>query len=76
MLSDGDGKAHAKVNGHPYLVSKEECINRVHKRIGYHLGKVSALDARDNVSCKEMGTHKASECLKKYCVICVVQGYI
>ena len=49
MLSDGNGKSHAKVNGHHYLVSKEECIHHVHKRLGYHLGKVSALPARDNV---------------------------
>ena len=49
MLSDDNGKSHAKVNGHPYLVSKEECIHHVHKRLGYQFGKVSALPARDNV---------------------------
>ena len=49
MLSDGDGKSHAKVNGDPYPVSKEECINHVHKRLSYHLFKVSKLAARDNI---------------------------
>ena len=30
MLSDGDSKAHKKVDGNPYDVSKEECVNHVH----------------------------------------------
>ena len=49
MLSDGDGKAHSSVNGNPYPVSKEECINHVHKRLTYHLSRVSAAAKRDNV---------------------------
>ena len=45
MLSDGDGKAHSN----PYPVSKEECINHVHKRLTYHLSRVSAASKWDNV---------------------------
>ena len=62
-------KTHAHVNGHPYLVSKEECINQVHTRLGYHLGKVSALAARDNV---RTGVHRSldqitDKMIKKLC---------
>ena len=42
--ADGDGKAHVKVNGHPYLVSKEECINHVHKKSSKELHLVMVLD--------------------------------
>ena len=50
MLSDGDSKAHKKVDGNPYAVSKEECVNHVHKRLTYHLSKVAGIAKRDNVS--------------------------
>ena len=46
MLSDGDGKAHAKVNGHLYLVSKEECINHVHKKSNKELYLVMVLEVQ------------------------------
>ena len=66
-LSNGDGKAYAKVNGHPYLVSKEECINHVHKRSGYHLGKVSALATR-NVRTEDRSTGQFTDkVIKKLC---------
>ena len=48
MLSDGDSKAHKKVDGNPYAVSKEECVNHVHKRL---------------TSCSNKGTQNANECL-------------
>ena len=46
MLSDGDGKAHVRVNGHPYLVSKEECINHVHKKSSKELHLVMVLEVQ------------------------------
>ena len=46
MLSDGDRKAHVKVNGHPYLVSKEECINHVHKKSSKELHLVMVLEVQ------------------------------
>ena len=46
MLSDGDRKAHAKVNGHPYLVSKEECINPGHKKSSKELHLVMVLEVQ------------------------------
>ena len=67
MLSDG--RAHAHVNAHPYLVSKEECINHVHKRSqSYHLGNVSALAARDNVRTEGRSTGQFTDkVIKKLC---------
>ena len=49
MLSDGDGKAHTSVNRHPYAISKEECINHVHKRLTCHLSKVATAAKRNNM---------------------------
>ena len=46
MLSDGDGKAHAKVKGHPYLVSKEDCINHVHKKSSKELHLIKVLEVQ------------------------------
>ena len=46
MHSDGDGKAHVKVNGHPYLVSKEECINYVHNKSSKELHLVILLEVQ------------------------------
>ena len=49
MLSDGDSKAHTAVSK-IYDVQKEECINHVHKRLGYHLRKISNIAAKDKVT--------------------------
>ena len=46
MLSDGDGKVYVKVNGHPYLVSKEECINHVHKKSSKELHLVMEVEVQ------------------------------
>ena len=46
MHSDGDGKAHVKVNGHPYLVSKEECIKHVHNKSNKELHLVMVLEVQ------------------------------
>ena len=68
MFSDGDRKAHAKVNVHPYLVSKEKFSNHGHKRSGYHLGQVSALAARDNVRTGDRSLSQLTDkVIKKLC---------
>ena len=70
MLSDGDGKVHSSVNGNPYPVSKEECINHVHKYPTYHLSRVSAAAKWDNVQTGGRRTgqlaHEVIKRLSKY----------
>ena len=51
MLSDGDSKAFSAIKSiyNGIVVVKEECINHVHKRLGYHLRKVSNAASKDKV---------------------------